>query len=68
MAIITNYEDDLISPKKWRKLFKQMPKECQELVIQMEKEPDCMGIGRNDKMGWFISGSGQGPAVYWKEK
>jgi hypothetical protein len=41
-----------------------MPKECQEA----SKETGCpIGIGRNDQVGWFVLGCGQGAFVIWVE-
>lgn len=64
MGIVCRLEDDLISPEKWESLFDKMPKECQEAT----KEGGCIGIGRNEKLGWFIMISGQGPCLVWQEK
>ena len=58
-------EKDLISPECWDELYTSMPKECQEVV---EGQPDCLGIGYNEELGWFIMGSGQGPSLLWQEK
>ncbi len=63
--MVDNRENDLISPEKWKELYDQMPKECQEVV---DGPPECLGIGRNEKLGWFIMGSGQGPCLLWSEK
>jgi hypothetical protein len=62
------YESDLIAPDQWRKLYPTMPRRCQKFVEEMEEAPDCMGLGHNDELGWFIAGSGQGPDIYWQEK
>jgi len=68
MSLCANYEDDMIPSEKWRELFNEMPKKCQEFVEEMERAPDCMGLGKNEEYGWFICGSGQGTGVYWSEK
>ena len=67
MGLCANWEEDCIDPADWDKLYDKMPKECQAFVRQMRKQPDCMGLGRNKKFGWFIHGSGQGPSIYWAE-
>ena len=65
MGIVCRLEDDLIHPDIWAELYNQMPLECKEVV----DEPPCgLGIGRNEKLGWFIMGSGQGPCLLWQEK
>lgn len=65
MGIICALERDLIDPALWSDLYDQMPEECKVVV---DSPPDCLGIGRNDKYGWFIIGSGQGPCLCWSEK
>jgi hypothetical protein len=45
-----------------------MPKICQEVVDQSSRAgAECIGIGKNDKLGWFIMGSGQGSVLLWSE-
>jgi len=61
-------EHNLVDPSKWDELYSQMPKKCQRLVYDMNLHPDCMGIGWNEVLGWFIAGGGQGFAIYWAEK
>jgi hypothetical protein len=51
LSIICDLEDDLIPPVKWQKLYAEMPKKCQEVV---EGSDECIGIGKNSKLGWFI--------------
>jgi hypothetical protein len=58
-------ERDLIDPAKWNRLYSKMPRECQRLIDRNEQQ---IGIGRNDCVGWFILGCGQGPFVIWTEK
>jgi len=65
MGIICKLENDLIYPEKWKSLYNKMPKECQKIV---NGPPECIGIGKNKKLGWFIMGSGQGPCLLWSEK
>ncbi len=65
MGFITNWEDDLIHPEKWKELYSEMPDEYKKIVDDNE---DCIGIGKNEKMGWFIGMSGQGPVIVWQEK
>jgi hypothetical protein len=65
MGKINKLENDLIPPIFWNKLYYLMPKKCREVV---KGPPDCIGIGRNKKYGWFIMGAGQGPSLLWSEK
>ena len=65
MGTVCKLENYLISPKQWKSQYDDMPKECKEVVNSL---PDCIGIGRNNKIGWFIMGSGQGPYLLWQEK
>lgn len=69
MGYVTNYEDDLIKPSEWRNFYNEMPIECQEIV---DADPWSLGgptgIGRNEELGWFVCGSGQGPFLIWSEK
>jgi len=65
MGIVCKLEDDLIPPEKWNLFYNNMPKECQEVA---DAPLECIGIGKNDKLGYFIMGSGQGPCLLWKEK
>ena len=65
MGKVCKLEDDLIHPNQWKGLYDQMPKECKEIV---DDRPECLGIGKNDKLGWFIMGSGQGPTLCWSEE
>ena len=65
MGIVCKLEDDLIDPDKWADLYNQMPIKCKELV---DEPLCCLGIGQNEKLGWFIMGSGQGPSLLWQEK
>lgn len=62
---MTDYEKDLIPPDRWPELYEQMLLECKEVV---GGPPDCTGIGKSEKLGWFICGSGQGPCLLWSEK
>ena len=55
-------------PEKWNDLYNEMPEKCRQFIKEMESSPDCMGLGKNNKLGWFIAGSGQGPSIYWSEK
>lgn len=64
-AMDISFENDLIHPDKWPELYDQMPDECREVV---DGPPDVIGIGRNEKYGWFIACSGQGPFVAWSER
>jgi hypothetical protein len=64
MGKICRLEDDLIDPKYWDELYSKMPVECQGIV---DGPAECVGIGRNDTMGWFIMASGQGPCLAWAE-
>jgi len=64
VGIVCKLEDDLIHPNKWKSFYGEMPKECKEVV---DSPPECIGIGKNDKLGWFIMGSGQGPCLCWAE-
>lgn len=57
-------EKDLVPPRMWPDLVDLMPDKCREVA---EGEPDCLGIGRNQELGWFVMGSGQGPAILWSE-
>lgn len=59
-------ERDLISPSKWGKLYDEMPVQCQSAVDESYSGTP-IGIGRNDKVGWFVLGFGQGPFVIWLE-
>lgn len=63
-------ERDLISSLKWKEMYDQMPVQCQNEVDKMDKPWDgcSVGIGRNDEVGWFILGCGQGPFVIWIER
>ena len=65
MGFVNWLEDDLIDPSMWKSKYKYMPKECQRVV---EGPPECLGIGWNERYGWFIMGSGQGPSLLWSEK
>lgn len=65
LFVVGDLEGDLISPEKWQELYAEMPKICQEVVDQSSDQ--CIGIGKNDKLGWFIMGSGQGPVLLWSE-
>jgi hypothetical protein len=67
MGFCCSWEDDLIAPEKWDELYKDMPKYCQEVVDICREEPDCIGIGRNEELGWFVAGAGQGPCLMWSE-
>jgi hypothetical protein len=58
-------EKELIDPKLWRGLYFKMPQKCKEIV---DGPVECIGIGRNKELGWFIMGSGQGPCLLWTEK
>ncbi len=51
-------EKDLIYPDEWDNLYCVMPIQCKKVVDVMKIFPDCVGIGRNEKIGWFIMGSG----------
>lgn len=64
LSTICDFEDDLIPPEKWQNLYVEMPKKCQEIV---DGSTECIGIGKNNKIGWFIMGSGQGPVLLWSE-
>jgi len=65
MRKVSSLEDDLIHPNKWNSLYAEMPKQCKAVV---DVPPDCIGIGKNEKYGWFIMGSGQGLCLLWAEK
>lgn len=65
MGFVCRLEDDLIHPKQWKSLYDEMPDECKKVV---DGPPECLGIGKNEKLGWFIMGSGQGPHLCWSEK
>lgn len=64
MGFVCRLEDDLIDPDTWLDIYDQMPDKCKEVV---DAPPQCLGIGRNKKYGWFIMGSGQGPCLIWSE-
>lgn len=66
MGKICKLEDDLINTEVWQKYYDEMPKKCKSVVDS--KIPEGLGIGRNEKYGWFIMGSGQGPSLLWSEK
>lgn len=64
-------ERDLISSERWPKLYDKMPPFVQNIVNELKVDPwSCgcsIGIGRNDAVGWFVLGCGQGPCVIWLE-
>jgi hypothetical protein len=68
MGFVCKLEDDLIDPDKWEDLYDKMPPECQAIVDHPEEQGGPTGIGRNEKLGWFIMCSGQGPFPHWSEK
>lgn len=65
MGFVTDWEEDLIDPRCWKELYDEMPKECQLLIDDKE---ECVGIGKNDQLGWFTAFCGQGPVLDWSEK
>lgn len=65
MPTIKQLENDLINPRIWQHLYSAMPDKCKEVV---DGPPDCLGIGKNKEIGWYILGSGQGPHLLWSEK
>lgn len=65
MGDVCSLEDDLIPPSLWKNFYDLMPAECKKVV---DRPPDCIGIGRNARAGWFIMCSGQGPFCAWSEK
>ncbi len=65
MGIVCRTENDLIDPDKWLSLYEEMPEECKKVV---DGPRDCIGIGKNADLGWFIMGSGQGPCLLWSER
>ena len=66
MGFVCKLEDDLISPKKWKELYDEMPPECKRQVDGPNHYPT--GIGRNEELGWFVMATGQGPILMWSEK
>lgn len=65
MSKCAKFEDDLLPVELWKNFYHIMPRMCQEVV---DGPPECLGIGRNEELGWFIAGSGQGPCICWVEK
>ena len=65
MGKVSKLENNLIHPEKWHSLYESMPNECKDIVLG---PLDCLGIGRNKRLGWFIMGSGQGPSLLWSER
>jgi len=65
MGIVCKLEDDLIPPNNWQTLYPTMPKECQQVVTGPRES---LGIGKNETLGWFIMGCGQGPCLLWYQK
>ncbi len=59
-------EDDLIPSDQWKGLYSELPEECKRIVDSDEEQ--CVGIGKNEKLGWFVMGSGQGPCLLWSER
>lgn len=57
-------ETILLPPELWENFYDIMPNECKEVV---DGPPQCLGIGRHKKLGWYIVGSGQGPCLLWSE-
>lgn len=58
----------LISPEKWDKHYKNMPPYVQFIKRKLDRHPDCIGIGKDKKTGWFVEGAGMGPHPIWDEK
>lgn len=61
---MTNLEKNLIHPDLWIYLYNNMPEECKAIV---EASDDVVGIGLNNKNGWYILFAGQGPYLAWSE-
>ena len=60
-------EEDLIPPYLWNE-FSTLLIPIEILEVAMNPEPQGLGIGYNEELGWFILGSGQGPGLVWSQK
>lgn len=61
-------EKQLIDWEKLKKIKEHLPVYCQRLLDMTPDElGGSTGIGRNEELGWFVMGCGQGPCLLWTE-
>lgn len=56
-------ENDVIPTDQWY----VAPQEVQDMANEASTEGIPAAIGKNDKLGWFILHSGQGPYIAWSQ-